>query len=73
MGEPLRAAVAASSYMLAVVASLTLFLFSLSRVLSAPQVRPAGIAAAVAAGLGLLFAIGGGYLWFRFLLVVQPA
>ena len=73
MGETLRAAFAAASYMLAVVASLALFLFSLSRVLDAPHVRRGGVAAVVAAGVWLLFAIGGGYLWFRFLLVVQPA
>jgi hypothetical protein len=70
MDEPARAAIATASYLVAVVGSLLVFLFAVAHVVGAPRVRRGNVVGVAAAGAWLLVAIGGGYLWFRFLSVV---
>jgi hypothetical protein len=45
------------------------FLYSVGRVVGGAQPGPRSIALLVVAGVWLLFAIDGGYVWFRFMSV----
>jgi hypothetical protein len=60
----LRAAVATASYIVAILVSLLLFLYSTGRALQ-PSSKPAARSLAVACGALVLFCIAGGYIWFR--------
>jgi hypothetical protein len=73
VSETVTAVLAVAAYVAAIALSLSLFLFAVSRVLSGEQ-EPGGvgIALAVLAGIWLLFVIGGGFFWFRFLSVGVP-
>jgi hypothetical protein len=57
----------------AIIGSLSLFLFQLSRLLSGAPGNHWRATGVVASGAWLLFAIAGGYVWFRVMSVVQPA
>lgn len=73
MSETVTAVLAVAAYVAAIALSLSLFLFAVSRVLNGEQESGGvGIALAVLAGIWLLFVIGGGFLWFRFLSVGVP-
>jgi hypothetical protein len=54
----------------AIVGSLSLFLAMLSRLLSPAPEQHGRATSVVVSGAWLLFAIGGGYVWFRFMSVV---
>jgi hypothetical protein len=45
------------------------FLYSLGRVVGGAQPGPRSIALLIVAGVWLLFAIDGGYVWFQFMSV----
>ena len=64
-----RAVVAIVAYIGAITVSLVFFLYSVGSVLGRSQPRPRWIALLVVAGVWLLFAIDGGYVWFRFMSV----
>ncbi len=69
MGDTARAVVAIVAYIGAITVSLVFFLYSVGHVLGRGQPGPRSIALLVVAGVWLLFAIDGGYVWFRFMSV----
>ena len=69
MGDTARAVVAIVAYIGAITISLVFFLYSVGRVVGGAQPGPRSIALLVVAGVWLLFAIDGGYVWFRFMSV----
>jgi hypothetical protein len=73
VSETVTTVLAVAAYVAAIALSLSLFLFAVTRVLSREQESDdVGIALAVLAGIWLLFVIGGGFFWFRFLSVGVP-
>ena len=69
MGDTARAVVAIVAYIGAITVSLVFFLYSVGRVVGGAQPGPRSIALLVVEGVSLLFAIDGGYVWFRFMSV----
>jgi hypothetical protein len=69
VGETARAVVAIVAYIGAITVSLVFFLYSVGRVVGGAQPGPRSIALLIVAGVWLLFAIDGGYVWFRFMSV----
>ena len=70
MNPSVKDAIAVVAYIAAILGALGFFFFSLATLLVGGQSRHAARSARMAvAVIGLVVAIGGGYLWFRFLSV----